>query len=71
MKRAIYIAKSHEYQQPEHRLFSYGVTGQIMPWKGSDILCDFLPDGASRPVLMPRRFIYVPAEDLTRHCPKP
>ena len=71
MKRAIYIAKSFEHHHPEYRLFSYGVTGQITHLKGADTLCDFLSDGASRPVLMLRRNLYIPSEDLTKHRPKP
>ena len=69
MKRAIYVGKP--YELPNNRLFGYGVTGQITHLKGTDTLCDFLPDGASRPVLMVRRNLYVPTEDQQRHCPKP
>ncbi len=69
MRRAIYVGRP--YELPNNRLFSYGVTGEIKPWEGSDILCDFRADGASRPVLMPRRNLYVPSEDQTRHCQKP
>ena len=69
MKRAIYVGRP--YELPNNRLFSYGVTGQIRPSEGSDIMCDFTPDGASRPVLMLRRNLYVPSEDQQKHCPKP
>ena len=69
MKRAIYVGRP--YELPNNRLFSYGVTGQITLLEGCDTLCDFLPDGASRPALMLRRNLYVPSEDQTRHCSKP
>ena len=69
MKRAIYVGRP--YELPNNRLFGYGVTGQTTLLVGCDTLCDFLSDGASRPVLMLRRNLYIPSEDQTKHRPKP
>lgn len=70
MKRAIYIGKPWN-PVSQNQIFSYGITGQSTPWRGSDILCDFLPDGGYAAVLTPRSSLYIPSEDQTCHCTKP
>jgi hypothetical protein len=53
--------------------FDYGHTGTVRPWTAS--IWQFFPDSnywTHKPsYLIPCRQIYIPSQDMRRHCPKP
>lgn len=63
MKRAIYVGKSVGGLE-------YGMTGVYENLPGIIGPC-FKPDGELHAEIVWRLDIYIPSEDLTRHCPKP
>ena len=66
MKGAIYVGKGLS-------AVSYGMTGTMQPSISPESpYFSFRPDGqASGQWFVLRKDLYIPAEDLTRHCPKP
>jgi len=61
MKRAIYVGKPYPW-------IRYGMTG--IHWPDS-FGAAFRPDGDPVAFIVPRKDLYIPAEDQQRHCPKP
>ncbi len=61
MKRAIYVGKPYPW-------IRYGMTG--IHWPDS-FGAAFRADGDPVAVIVPRKDLYIPAEDQQRHCPKP
>ena len=64
MKRAIYVGVGFS-------ALSYGMTGTMEARCNSRFVA-FYPDGFLRGQwFLERKEIYIPAEDQSRHCPKP
>ena len=68
MKRAIYVGGDSWF-------LNYGKTGTYGMVRGNwgkrGPVFEFRPDGEGWAIPLPRIEVYLPAEDQTRHCPKP
>lgn len=65
MKRAIYVGKGLSE-------VNYGMTGIMEQTISPESpYFSFQPDGQTYQWFVLRKDLYIPAEDLTRHCPKP